>query len=282
LLHGNHAHADWWGFIAPFLADESRIAAISWSGMGRSDWRDRYSIGDFMAEALTCAEAAGIFEHPAALVVAHSFGARAALRLAAAHGEKLRRLVLVDAGLYLPGKSVQRPELHPTRSYPSLAAALARFRLRPFQTCGNHYILDHVARHGLKRVSGANKGWTWRFDPKLWSTMPVSDLQRSSDELSRAKCGLTFIMGEKSGRLDSEAMSHTRRLVPEGTRFFGIPEAGHHVWLDQPLAFVASLRAIRSELVAGVAAGESSGPQLGSGVRRPVQTGRTIKRASTW
>ena len=37
LLHGNGAHADWWSFIAPLLASDYRVAALSWSGMGGSD-----------------------------------------------------------------------------------------------------------------------------------------------------------------------------------------------------------------------------------------------------
>ena len=61
-LHGNGAHADWWSFIVPFFAAEFRCAAISWSGMGRSGWRDAYSIDQFGREALACAEAAGLFE----------------------------------------------------------------------------------------------------------------------------------------------------------------------------------------------------------------------------
>ena len=28
-VHGNSAHADWWSFIAPFLADRYRVAALS-------------------------------------------------------------------------------------------------------------------------------------------------------------------------------------------------------------------------------------------------------------
>ena len=44
LLHGNGAHADWWSFIAPFLAQDFRVVAMSWSGMGGSDWRSAYSV----------------------------------------------------------------------------------------------------------------------------------------------------------------------------------------------------------------------------------------------
>src|SRR6202000_428091 len=50
LVHGNSAHADWWSFIAPFLADEYRIAALSLSGMGDSDWREPYDFATLADE----------------------------------------------------------------------------------------------------------------------------------------------------------------------------------------------------------------------------------------
>src|SRR5213595_1074078 len=50
-LHGNGANADWWSFIAPFFADDHRVAALSFSGMGGSGWRDRYSYDGYVAEA---------------------------------------------------------------------------------------------------------------------------------------------------------------------------------------------------------------------------------------
>jgi pimeloyl-ACP methyl ester carboxylesterase len=40
LLHGGAAHADWWSFIAPFFAHERRVVAPTFTGMGRSDWRE--------------------------------------------------------------------------------------------------------------------------------------------------------------------------------------------------------------------------------------------------
>jgi len=49
-VHGNSAHADWWSFIAPFLAGDYRVAALSLSGMGGSDWRETYSFETFAAE----------------------------------------------------------------------------------------------------------------------------------------------------------------------------------------------------------------------------------------
>src|SRR5436309_2221830 len=62
LVHGNSAHADWWSFIAPFLADQYRVAALSLSGMGDSDWRETYTFEGFASEIYDCAKAAGLYE----------------------------------------------------------------------------------------------------------------------------------------------------------------------------------------------------------------------------
>jgi pimeloyl-ACP methyl ester carboxylesterase len=44
LLHGNAAHLGWWSFLAPLLAGQYRVVALSFSGMGASSWRDAYSV----------------------------------------------------------------------------------------------------------------------------------------------------------------------------------------------------------------------------------------------
>ena len=43
-LHGHAAHAEVWRCIAPFFAGYCRVAALSWSEMGRSDWRPQYPV----------------------------------------------------------------------------------------------------------------------------------------------------------------------------------------------------------------------------------------------
>src|SRR5579875_2529864 len=100
LLHGNGAHADWWSFIAPFFAEDYRCAALSWSGMGRSDWRESYTFPTFVAEMLAGASAAGLFEaETKPIVVAHSFGGGVATFAAAEAGERFSRVIVLDAGV---------------------------------------------------------------------------------------------------------------------------------------------------------------------------------------
>ena len=59
LLHGGAAHADWWSFIAPFFASGHRVVAPTFTGMGRSDWRERYLFDQFVREARTAAARRG-------------------------------------------------------------------------------------------------------------------------------------------------------------------------------------------------------------------------------
>ena len=99
LVHGNSAHADWWSFIAPFLADGFRVAALSLSGMGGSDWREQYTFETFASEIFECARAAGLYDAPVKpIYVGHSFGGAQVFYSAAHHAERMRACVLVVTG----------------------------------------------------------------------------------------------------------------------------------------------------------------------------------------
>ena len=252
-LHGNGAHADWWSFIAPFFAADYRCAAISWAGMGRSGWRDSYSIEGFVADAVACAEAAGLFESgEKPIVVAHSFGGSIATSLAAQHGKRLKATVILDSGARPPEKQWRGPprRTQPNRIYPTLEGALTRFRLMPPQGCPNLFIVDYIAREGLhpaRIVEGAEageQGWTWRFDPFIWSKMDFSKAWESGEELARAQCRLAFVWGAQSKLMTGDVIDYSRTHAAFGTPFVEIPESEHHVLLDQPLALVSALRAL--------------------------------------
>jgi pimeloyl-ACP methyl ester carboxylesterase len=253
LLHGGRAHADWWSFIAPFFAKDYRVAALSWSGMGRSDWRESYGADLLSREAVAAIEAAGLdqgSEKP--LVAAHSFGGWVSLYLAAHYGERLRGVVVLDSGLR-PPKDPNAPAdpprpSRPNRIYATLQDALAHFRLAPTQACDNLYILDYIARQALKPApladgSGAN-GWTWRFDPHLFSKIPNVFQEQVAASPSVARCPLALIWGDRSAIMEGRFLEHTLKAVPIGTPQIVMPQAAHHLFLDQPLGMVASLRSL--------------------------------------
>ena len=241
-LHGNGATADWWSFIAPFFVETHRVAAMSWSGMGGSDHRKSYSLDLFVEEALTVAEAEGLFDSPVKpVIVAHSFGGMSLMALAMRHGERLRAAIMVDTPVRPAGMPRMGPPPNATRRphrvYETLPDALARFRLAPEQGCANLYIADHIARTSLKAVEG---GWSWKFDPFLWSDFRA---ESEIEMLGKAKCPFALMWGDRSMLMPAQVTDHMRALAPNAPVVI-IPEAEHHVMIDQPLAFVTALRGL--------------------------------------
>ena len=244
-LHGNGAHAGWWRFIAPFFARDYRCAAFSWSGMGRSDHRPTYSIDNFVAQLFAVAEATGLYAAPVKpLVVAHSFGGFPTAVAAHRHGERLRGAVIVDTPFRRPDEGRERPPMggKPHRVYATLAEALARFRLVPDQSSKLLFIVDMIARGSLVEVDDdRGTGWTWAFDPFVFARFHPEE---QPGLLGAPGCPTAIVWGERSMLMPPERVAEIRAQMPPGTPAIGIPDAAHHVMIDQPLAFVSALRGL--------------------------------------
>jgi pimeloyl-ACP methyl ester carboxylesterase len=242
LLHGNGAHADWWSFIAPFFANDHRVVALSWSGMGRSGHRDAYSFDLFVDELFAVGEAAGAFEGGPPHVVGHSFGGFLMMAAVARAGERFKAAVIVDT----PFSPLDDPDRHrppersgkPHRPSATLPEALARFKLAPPQGCENLYIADFIARRSLKPVP---EGWIWAFDPMTFGRLAVGD---SFELLRNPSCPVALMWGDKSMLMPPARVASIRAVLPPGSPAIEIPDAEHHVMIDQPLAVVAALRGL--------------------------------------
>jgi pimeloyl-ACP methyl ester carboxylesterase len=244
LVHGNAAHAHWWDFIAPYLARDYNVAAMDLSGMGDSDWRDGYAMDQFAREQIAVCEDAGMFklsEPP--VIVGHSFGGFVTMLTGGLYGHRLAGVVIVDSPVNPPDRPGGPPQrvVKPHNIYPTLAAALARFRLMPPQSCDNLYIVDHVARLSLKEV---DTGFTWKFDPKIWQRFSIGD---TAERLKATKCRIAIFRGEKSVLMPPEIGEYMFNLLGRQAPVVEIPQARHHVMLDEPLALIAALRAILAD-----------------------------------
>jgi pimeloyl-ACP methyl ester carboxylesterase len=267
-VHGNSAHAHWWSFLAPYFARSYRVAAISLSGMGGSDWREVYSFATYAEEIYACAQAAGLYEAPVKPVyIGHSFGGAQVFYSAARHAERMRACILVDTGFGGPptpeefermraealargeridhwrGPSSQRTGAN--RVYPSLEAALARFRFMPPQVPGNLYIADYIARHSLKAapLPDGREGWTWRFDPGLWAKLDRAGM--TADRPLGPGAPMIHVYGERSAIIHRHNFQgRSNSMLPAELPSVVIPDSEHHIMVDQPLALVAALRAL--------------------------------------
>lgn len=257
LAHGNSAHADWWSFIAPYLAKDYRVASMSLAGMGASDWRETYSHADFAEDAEACARAAGLYEGGRKpIYIGHSFGGSLVFFAAAAHPERMHAAILVDTGFGGPppnsaeAKRMERVRNIPTadratKVYASLPEALARFRLMPPQAAGNPFIADFIARRSLKPapLPDGGQGWTWRFDPNMWGKLDREVMDGFvSKGPPKVEVPLAHILGDRSAIIE---MSKSRPSpLPPGTLRIEIPDSAHHIMIDQPLALISALRAL--------------------------------------
>ncbi len=246
-LHGGAAHADWWSFIAPFFARSRRVVAPTFSGMGRSEWREGYAFDQFVREAREGGRAGGAFDAGPPVVVGHSFGGRIAMGLARDFGDELKGAVMVDPPFFAPQnqKPGSPPRTKALRVQPSLGAVVARFRLAPAQPCENLFILDHIARASAREaVDGEGKpGWALSFDPHFWEKFHHID---PAPIVAAARCPMALVRGSKSQLFRESDADYLMSLLKPRSPQIVIPEAEHHVMIDQPLAFVAALRALMS------------------------------------
>ena len=261
LAHGNSAHADWWSFIAPYLAQDYRVASMSLAGMGASDWRDTYAFQDFSEDAEAVAQAAGLYASgKPPIYVGHSFGGSQVFFAAARHPERMTAAIMVDTGFGGPppdspeGKRMMAQQARniPTsdraqRVYPTLQAALARFRFMPPQVAGNLFIADFIARRSLMRApleDGSGEGWTWRFDPNMWIKLDRSLMTGMMDGAPpKVTVPLVHIFGDRSMIMMRRGDDHVSPF-PADMLEIAIPDSAHHIMVDQPLALVAALRGL--------------------------------------
>jgi pimeloyl-ACP methyl ester carboxylesterase len=212
--------------------------------MGSSDWRERYSTEQFVEEAMAVAETAGLFESGVApVMVGHSFGGILTMLTAASDGDRLSGAILVDARLHTRSAwGDAAPTVAGHRPSASRNEAIARFRLVPRQPERNRYILDGLANEA---IGVREDGWSWRSDPNI---RPKTELAPHLNLIPHARCPLMFVRGQLSDTVTDEIWAEHQAIAPSGTPFIEIPDAYHHVMLDQPIATVAVLRALLASL----------------------------------
>ena len=243
LIHGGAAHAHWWTFLAPYFQNDYDVIAIDLSGHGDSGRRESYPRETWAAEVVAVAEDAKFPGPP--ILVGHSMGGLVAIVAAALYGEKLAGAIIVDSPVKKPNPESAAARQGNTfggaRVYPDFESGVKRFRLVPGQPCENDFVIDHVARHSLREEKG---GFTWKFDPAVFS---ISMHDRMFDFLSHVRTRVAMLRGAYSTVVPPETAEEMYELVARSAPVVEIPEAHHHLILDQPLAFVAATRALLAD-----------------------------------
>ncbi|MEO2181679.1 MAG: alpha/beta hydrolase, partial [bacterium] len=243
-VHGHAAHAHWWDFIAPAFVPDYDVVAIDNSGSGESDHRVEYSAALFARELVECINTAHL---SSPIVVGHSFGGTMTRIAAHLYPEQLDSIVIVDSTLP-PKKSSREPLPVPkvkSRCYESMEQGKRRFRLRPPQPCDNKFIMDYLAGHSLKKTP---EGFKFKLDGALFAKMALTEeFPAAADMVRDMQIPVGFIYGEKS-RFFPPAIAEGLALILDSTLIRAVPDAYHHVFLDQPLSFIEALKDLLPQL----------------------------------
>ncbi len=252
LIHGGRAHRNWWRPFASFLSRQYRVVAFDMSGMGDSDWRPAYSLELSVDELFAVIGASGAGEGGRPIVVGHSFGGWVTLAAVERRGEALLGAVVIDSPIGKPdpdegytilSKMGSDGPVKANRIYASIEVPISRFRFLPNQPSAEHYLVDYIAREGLQKAPGAEGGvgWTWKFDPSHGQNF---EIHYERDLFLAARCPLAFIYGEASAFASGEGFDHLRGQTKGRSPFVVMPAVHHHLMMEQPIAFVSTLRTL--------------------------------------
>jgi pimeloyl-ACP methyl ester carboxylesterase len=237
LLHGFLGHAHWWDFVAPWFAAEYRVIAIDFFGMGDSSHLPHYGVQVFIDQVGAVLRNIGA----PVTVVGHSFGGRVTVFAAHAFPQLIARGIIVDTKLGFADRPfLPRFAPRPKRVLPDLAMVYSRFRFVPEEPPVLPAIMQHLARHSARQVSG---GYMWKFDEALLSGVDWRSATEG-DLLQEISVPLDFIAGELSDVVPPELAQHTGKALRNGRGPITIPAAYHHVPVNQPLALAAVLRSL--------------------------------------
>lgn len=246
LLHGPGESAVSWRWVVPDLVRTHRVVAPDLPAHGGTDAAERLEAPRVLAwlgELIdrTCTEPP--------VVVGHVLGGAIAARFAAAHGDRLRGLVLVDS----LGLAPFRPSLR-------FLFGMMCFQARPTEPTYRLFM-----RQCASDLDDLRERMGERWDPFVTHHLSLarSSKSKAAGRLFRA-LGLPRIPPEELERIDVPTAliwgRHDRALKPsiaeEASERYGWPlhvieDCGADPLVDRPEAFLAALRAALRPAAAG-------------------------------
>jgi pimeloyl-ACP methyl ester carboxylesterase len=230
MLHGLSGHVRTWDQTAAALAGRYRVLALDQRGHGDSDWAPRYGFGPMAEDLLTFLDALRL---PEVTMMGLSMGGIVSFVFAAAHPERVTRLIILDIGPEIASGGARNvaASLAANDVFSSEDEALTQARAanpRPADET-----LRHRVRHGLRSLPDGSL--TFKFDKAL--RKPGAIFDQTPDQLWAAwravSCPLLLVRGDDSDILAAETAQRMLAENPNAS-LAGIPDCGHSITLDSP------------------------------------------------
>lgn len=223
LLHGLAGHAGEWDALARLLGPGRRVVTVDQRGHGAAERHPQdVSRAAYVSDAIAVADQLDL-ERP--VLIGQSLGGHTAMLTAAAHPERVRALVLVEAA--------------PGRADPNTPAKIGNWLdswPKPFASHEAAVRFLGGGRLGEGWAAGLEErdGGRWpRFDRDVMVGSITENARRSFwDEWSAVTCP-TLVVLAQDGFIPPQEVDGMLRRRP-ATVGVSVPGAGHDVHLEQP------------------------------------------------
>jgi pimeloyl-ACP methyl ester carboxylesterase len=241
-LHGGSAHAHWWDFVAPAFTEQFHVMALDQRGHGDSPWTQEWAYGTrhYVADL---AQIISGWEFGPPILVGHSMGGHNVLVYAGTYGNTVRAIAALDSpATYPPFARQVLKEMaeRPPRRFDSLEAAVAAFRTVPTDTLAAPAVMRQVALNSF-RQDGEGK-WMHKIDRRTMVRDPIDGWPL----LSRIRCPALYVR-PASSPMPRDYAEQIAAKIPGG-RLTIVPDAHHHVQLDNPSGSISALREFFNQL----------------------------------
>jgi len=231
MLHGLSGHARTWDHTAAALSDRYHVLALDQRGHGDSDWAPQYGLRPMANDLVGWLNALDL---SVVTLMGLSMGGLVSFVFAAAHPERVARIVIMDIGpeLARAGSASVTSSLAANDVFSSEDEAFAQARAaNPRPTDAT---LRHRVTHALRQLPDGTV--TYKYDKELRRN-PRALFDHTPDELWSAwravNCPVLLVRGADS---DVLAADTAQRMLAENPNvsFASIPDCGHSITLDRP------------------------------------------------
>ena len=242
LLHGGALNAHTWDVVCLALRSDYRCIAVDQRGHGDSEWSPEL---DYTPDAHR-RDVLGLVNHlgfDRFLLVGQSMGALNSFTFAAEHSDRLRGLVLIDAGPSIRTHGAERigDFVNATAEIDSIDDALEK--ALQFNPLRDPRLLRRGLLYNYRKLPSGK--WARKHDMRHWNGARFKDRaerhQASWQGVERVTCPTLVVRGALSDVFHDEDAESFVRVLPNA-RWVKIEGAAHTVQGDNPRGLVEAMR----------------------------------------
>lgn len=250
-VHGAAQNAHMWDFTALAFCTRYHVVAVDQRGHGDSAWapNGEYDRASYVGDLGNLVDHLGM---ESLVLIGLSMGGTNSVAYTASHPDRVKALVVVDVGPEPAGGGgravnnfvTQKDVLDTYEEFVQRVIEYSPFRPE-WQIRGS---LQHSL---MQRPDGK---WTWKYDPVLRDPARRAQQQSAQQDAAsrwelweRIACPTLIVRGQKSDVLSQEV---AERMVERNrnSRLVEVPNAGHRVPGDNPVAFEEAVRAFLDDV----------------------------------